>query len=148
MSVRAGEKELPAGDDSSKIMASYLTTRLTKGAAMSTRTSPPKPSISISRDIPAPAEQIFSVLARPAAHPDVDGSGMLRTAVEDVAISKVGDVFTMNMCNGEMGDYVIENRVVEYEPERRIAWEPVMHSVDKPEFQSDIGEPGHHRWGW
>jgi hypothetical protein len=32
----------------------------------------------------------------------------------------------MNMFNDEMGDYVMENRVVEFEPERRIVWEPVM----------------------
>jgi uncharacterized protein YndB with AHSA1/START domain len=107
-----------------------------------------EPSISVSRDIPAPAGRVFSVLARPAAHPDVDGTGMLRTAVEDVVISKVGDVFAMNMFNDEMGDYVMENRVVEFEPERRIVWEPVMRSIDKPEFQSDVGEPAHHQWGW
>ena len=107
-----------------------------------------EPSISVSRDIPAPAGRIFSVLARPAAHPDVDGTGMLRTAVEDSVISKVGDVFAMNMFNDEMGDYVMENRVVEFEPERRIVWEPVMRSIDKPEFQSDVGEPAHHQWGW
>ena len=107
-----------------------------------------EPSISVSRDIPAPAGRIFSVLARPADHPDVDGTGMLRTALEDVVISKVGDVFAMNMFNDEMGDYVMENRVVEFEPERRIVWEPVMRSIDKPEFQSDVGEPAHHQWGW
>ena len=107
-----------------------------------------EPSISVSRDIPAPAGRIFSVLASPTAHPDVDGTGMLRTPLEGVVISKVGDVFAMNMFNDEMGDYVMENRVVEFEPERRIVWEPVMRSIDKPEFQSGVGEPAHHQWGW
>ena len=107
-----------------------------------------EPSISISCDMPAPAGQIFFVLARPAAHPVVDGSGMLRTAVEDVVVSKVGDVFNMNMFNDEMGDYVMENGVVEFEPERRIVWEPVMRSIEKPEFQSGVGDPPHHQWGW
>ena len=106
------------------------------------------PSISVSREIAAPAERIFSVLARPAAHRDVDGSGMLRNALEDAVISKVGDVFVMNMFNDEMGDYVIENRVIEFEPERRIVWEPVMRSIEKPEFQSGVGDPAHHQWGW
>ncbi len=23
-----------------------------------------------------------------------------------------------------------------------------MRSIDKPEFQSDIGESAHHQWGW
>jgi len=107
-----------------------------------------QPSISVSRDISAPAGRIFSVLARPTAHPDVDGSGMLRNALEDVVISEVGDLFALNMFNDEMGDYVMENRVVEFEPERRIVWEPVMRSIDKPEFQSDVGDPAHYQWGW
>jgi uncharacterized protein YndB with AHSA1/START domain len=107
-----------------------------------------EPSISVSRDIAAPAGRIFSVLTRPADHPDVDGSGMLRTAPEDVVVSKVGDVFVMNMSNDHIGDYVMENRVVEFEPERRIVWEPVMRSLDNPEFQSRVGDLAHHQWGW
>jgi hypothetical protein len=54
----------------------------------------------------------------------------------------------MNMFNDEMGDYVMENRVVEFEPGRRIVWEPVMRSIGKPEFQSGVGDPAHHQWGW
>ncbi len=73
---------------------------------------------------------------------------MVRTAVEDVVITKVGDVFAMKMFNDEMGDYVMENRVVEFEPDRRIVWEPVMRSIDKPEFQSGVGERAYHQWGW
>ena len=120
---------------------------------MTTRTSShgrtvAEPSISVSRDIPAPAGRIFSLLARTGAHPDVDGSGMLRTAVQDVVISKVGDVFAVNMFNDEMGHYVMENRVVEFEPHRLIVWEPVMRSIDKPEFQSAVGDPAYHQWGW
>ena len=107
-----------------------------------------QPSVTESRDINAPATRIFSILSNPAMHPQVDGTGMLRTALEDVVISKVGDVFAMNMFNDEMGDYVMENRVVEFEPERRIVWEPVMRSIEKPEFQSAVGEPAHHQWGW
>jgi hypothetical protein len=42
----------------------------------------------------------------------------------------------------------MENRVVEFEPDRRIVWEPLMRSIDKPEFQSDVGVPAHHQWGW
>jgi len=73
---------------------------------------------------------------------------MLRTALEDVVISKVGDVFALNMFNDEIGEYVMENRVIEFEPDRRIVWEPVMRSVEKPEFQSHVGDQAHHQWGW
>ena len=73
---------------------------------------------------------------------------MVRTPLEDVVLSKVGDVFAINMFNDEIGDYVMENRVVEFEPQRRIVWEPVMRSADKPEFQSRVGDPALHQWGW
>jgi len=85
---------------------------------------------------------------RCVAHPDVDGSGMVRSSVDDLTISRVGDVFVMNMFNDSMGDYVMENHVVEFEPDRRIVWEPVMRSIDNPEFQSDVGVPALHQWGW
>jgi uncharacterized protein YndB with AHSA1/START domain len=105
-------------------------------------------SISVSREIPAPAAEIFSILVRTAAHPEVDGSGMLQSSLDDLVISKVGDVFVLRMHNDEMGDYVMENSVVEFEPDRRLVWEPVMRSIDNPEFQSGIGESAHHQWGW
>ena len=85
---------------------------------------------------------------RCVAHPEVDGSGMVRSSVDDLTISRVGDVFVMNMFNDSMGDYVMENHVVEFEPDRRIVWEPVMRSIDNPEFQSDVGVPALHQWGW
>jgi hypothetical protein len=107
-----------------------------------------EPSISVSRDIPASAERIFALLARPVAHRDVDGSGMLRNALADVEISKVGDAFSMNMFNDEMGDYVMENHVVEFEQNRRVVWEPVMRSTDNPELQADIGVSAFQQWGW
>lgn len=107
-----------------------------------------EPSISVSRDIDASADRIFDVLCRPALHLDVDGTGMLRGAREEIVISKVGDSFTMNMFNDEMGDYIMESRVVDFEPDRRIVWEPTLLSIEKPEFQTDIGEPGFHQWGW
>jgi|HubBroStandDraft_1064217.scaffolds.fasta_scaffold121963_2 hypothetical protein len=107
-----------------------------------------EPSFSLSRDIAAPAGRIFSVLARPAAHGDVDGSGMVQTALDDVVITKVGDVFALNMHNDEIGGYVMENRVVEFEPGERIAWEPVMRSTEKPDLPARVYEPAHHRWGW
>jgi hypothetical protein len=73
---------------------------------------------------------------------------MVRAALDDMVISKVGDVFAMKMFNDEMGDYVMENRVVEFELDRRIVWEPVMRSIDNPDFQSDVGVPAFHQWGW
>jgi len=80
--------------------------------------------IEVSRRIEAPAARIFEVLAGPRRHTDLDGSEMLRGAVSDDVITGVGDVFSMRMYLEEVGDYVMMNYVVEFEPNRRIGWEP------------------------
>ena len=49
---------------------------------------------------------------------------MLRSVVTNRVISAVGDVFVMKMYFERLGDYEMNNRVVEFEPNRRIAWEP------------------------
>jgi hypothetical protein len=102
--------------------------------------------VSASRTIEAAAEELFAVLADPARHPDIDGSGMLRHAVSSSAITGVGDTFTMSMHNAEMGDYEITNHVVEYERNRRIGWEPVLSAASRAEDQADIGDRSEHRW--
>src|SRR5262249_27106695 len=74
--------------------------------------------------IEAPAGALFGVLADPRRHLDIDGSGMLRGAASDAVINGVGDVFTMRMYYSEHGNYEMNNHVVEFEPDRRIGWEP------------------------
>jgi uncharacterized protein YndB with AHSA1/START domain len=104
--------------------------------------------LSISRSIAAPAAVLFAHLARPADHPVIDGSGLVRSTDHEQVLSGVGDVFEMKMCNDFLGDYVIENHVVELEPDRRIAWEPVLKETDHPEAQANIGVNAHLRWRW
>jgi hypothetical protein len=80
--------------------------------------------VMVSRRIGAPAADIFRLLADPQSHPHIDGSGMLRGVVSGSVISGAGDVFVMKMYYSELGDYEMNNHVVEYEPNRRIGWEP------------------------
>jgi hypothetical protein len=82
-------------------------------------------AVAVSRRIAAPAAEIFAILADPKRHMAMDGSGMLRGAVSDVAVTGVGDVFVMSMYYSEHGDYEMNNHVVEYQRDRRIGWEPV-----------------------
>jgi len=103
--------------------------------------------VSVSRTIDVPAQELFDFLARPANHPLIDGSGMLREGSGGL-IAGVGDVFTMKMHNDEMGDYEMSNHVVEYEPSRRIGWEPVLKTASRPEDQADIGDRSEHRWAY
>lgn len=80
--------------------------------------------VMVARRIGAPAADLFRILTDPRSHPDIDGSGMLRGAVSWAVISGVGDVFVMRMHASRLGDYEMNNHVVEYEPDRRIGWEP------------------------
>ena len=80
--------------------------------------------VMLARRIGAPAASIFRLLTDPRRHPDIDGSGMLRGAVSGAVITGVGDMFVMRMHAAGLGDYEMNNHVVEYEPDRRIGWEP------------------------
>jgi hypothetical protein len=105
-------------------------------------------SVSESRDISATANRIFSILSNPALQPDVDGTGMLQSAIGNEVITKVGDVFYMEMVHWHLGNYVMANHVVSFEQDRHIAWEPVVHSYEKPEYQAEVGKPALREWGW
>jgi uncharacterized protein YndB with AHSA1/START domain len=102
-------------------------------------------TVSATRSIEATAGRVFAIVTNPAMHHALDGSGMLRPGVEAAAVSGVGDVFRMPMHNDEMGDYEMENQVVEYEQDRRIALEPVRVSALRPEEQDAIGNSAHRR---
>ncbi|RJT95300.1 polyketide cyclase / dehydrase and lipid transport [Arthrobacter frigidicola] len=77
--------------------------------------------ITRSRLIKAPAARIFEVLATPALHSVIDGSGTVRGEQPGgPARLSAGARFGMNMKLGPR--YRILNRVVEFEEGRRIAW--------------------------
>ena len=80
--------------------------------------------VSVSRRIEAPASVIFKLLADPDRHPEFDGSEMLRTGASNEVITGVGDVFVTKMYFTAMGDYEMHNRIVAFEQDRCIAWEP------------------------
>jgi len=100
--------------------------------------------ITVSRRIGAPASEIFQLLADPRRHREIDGSGMLRGVVSGTAISGVGDVFVMRMYFVELGEYHMINHVVEYEPNRRIGWEPEA-GPGHPNAEPGAERPAH--WG-
>lgn len=104
--------------------------------------------VSVSRTINASAEKLFSLLTHTANHPLIDGSGMVRAPLPDVAICGVNDVFSMSMYNDEIGNYEIRNQVVEYEDGRRLTWEPVLAATSDLEAKRRIGVSAHCRWGF
>ena len=77
--------------------------------------------ISVSRIITAAPDEIFTVLSDASLHTVIDGSGSVRgvhTSGERLAL---GSRFGMRMRVGV--PYVIQNRVVEFDVDRLIAWE-------------------------
>jgi uncharacterized protein YndB with AHSA1/START domain len=80
--------------------------------------------LSVSRRIGAPAAVIFKLLADPNRHPEFDGSEMLRTGSSNMVVGGTGDVFITKMYFAAMGDYEMHNRIVVFEANRAIAWEP------------------------
>lgn len=100
--------------------------------------------VAVSRRIAAPAAKIFRVLADPDTHLLLDGSGMLRGAASPAPLQRVGDVFAMRMFYAPYGEYEMNNHVVEFEADRRIAWEPVAGHRHPDE--GTVAERSGHRW--
>lgn len=84
-------------------------------------------AVTVERVIPAPAEAIFALLSDPAQHPAIDGSGTVREAKASDQKLALGSTFGMAMRQGV--PYTVQNEVVEFEPNRLIAWAPGMGGV-------------------
>ncbi len=97
-------------------------------------------TVNASRRMEAEPAQIFEILSQPKRHIEIDGSGMLRGAITEEPVAGVGDVFAMKMHHDEIGDYEMNNRVVEFEDNHRIAWEPERRDV--------VEDSWHYRWGY
>lgn len=76
---------------------------------------------SVERFIPAPPETIFDLLADPSRHSEIDGSGTVRAAKEGSQRLALGSRFGMSMKAGF--SYSMVSTIVEYEENRRIAWQ-------------------------
>jgi uncharacterized protein YndB with AHSA1/START domain len=77
--------------------------------------------VSVERVIAAPPDQIFALLADPARHHDIDGSGSVRDAKESSQRLALGSEFGMAMHLGY--SYSTTNEIVEFDDGTRIAWQ-------------------------
>lgn len=89
---------------------------------------------SASREIAAPAGEIFELIADPTQQPRWDGNDNLAEAPDGQRVRALGEVFTMTTTKGK----VRENHVVEFEEGRRIAWRPAEPGQTPPG----------HLWRW
>jgi uncharacterized protein YndB with AHSA1/START domain len=77
--------------------------------------------VSVERVIAAPAAEIFAIVADANRHPEIDGSGAVVKAKGGTSRAlTLGSQFGMSMKMGV--PYSMSNTVVEFEPDRRIAW--------------------------
>jgi uncharacterized protein YndB with AHSA1/START domain len=83
----------------------------------------PRDTISVERIIPAQPEAIFDVLADPARHSEIDGSGSVKEPAAGAPTRlALGSTFQMSMKRGV--GYSMVNTVTEFEENQRIAWSP------------------------
>lgn len=90
--------------------------------------------MSASREVAAPPEKIFELIADPSQQPRWDGNDNLAEAAAGQRIRTIGEVFAMTTTKGN----VRENHVVEFDEGRRIAWKPAEPGLDPPG----------HLWRW
>ncbi|MGF1662251.1 MAG: SRPBCC family protein [Kineosporiaceae bacterium] len=90
--------------------------------------------VSASREVAAAAADVFELIADPARQPEWDGNDNLARAAAGQRITATGQVFAMTTTKG----VVRENRVVEFEEGRRIAWLPAEPGQPPPG----------HLWRW
>jgi uncharacterized protein YndB with AHSA1/START domain len=76
--------------------------------------------------IDAPAEVIFGVLADPAKHAAIDGTGWVREPLDSQPLTAARQIFRMAMYheNHPDGGYQMANRVQAFDPPSAISWEP------------------------
>jgi uncharacterized protein YndB with AHSA1/START domain len=77
--------------------------------------------VSVSREIDASPEAIFDLLADPARHGDIDGSGTVQDVRGGSQRLSLGSKFGMSMKVGPL-PYRISSNVVEFEENQLIAW--------------------------
>jgi hypothetical protein len=91
-------------------------------------------SLSATAIINASAEVIFVVLADPAKHAAIDGTGWVREPFDSKLLTAAGQVFRMAMyhpnSNYPDGTYHTANRVQIFDPPNAIAWEPGQDTDD------------------
>jgi hypothetical protein len=81
--------------------------------------------VSVERVIKAPASAIFAIISDVSRHPEIDGSGsVVKTKPGAPERLALGATFEMSMKLGV--PYSMSNRVIEFEPDRRLAWQTTL----------------------
>jgi Polyketide cyclase / dehydrase and lipid transport len=87
--------------------------------------------VTVQRFIPVEPKVIFDLLADPARHIELDGSGHVQAARSGPRRLKLGETFGMSMKRGRL-PYTTRNVVVELDEDRVIAWQTLGPAVLTP----------------
>lgn len=81
-------------------------------------------SVSATTVVDAPADAVFAVLADPAKHAAVDGTGWVCAPVDGRPLTEAGQIFRMAMYHERHpdGDYQTANEILVCDPPRTICW--------------------------
>jgi uncharacterized protein YndB with AHSA1/START domain len=90
------------------------------------------------RVIAAPRQALFDLVADPAMHPRIDGSGTVRAQAAD-GPPRLGPGVRFGMSMRMGLPYRISNRVVEFEEGSRVAWMHMSRAVWRWEFRDVEG---------
>lgn len=82
--------------------------------------------------ITASVDAIFAVLADPANHPAIDGTGWVRDPLDRRPLTASGQIFRVAMYHAghPNGDYEMANQVQVFDPPHAISWTPGYDSGD------------------
>ncbi len=99
-------------------------------------------NVSATLAVAVPAASVFAVLADPTTHPAIDGTGWVQEPVDRAPLTKVGQVFRMDMYhpNHPTGDYRVANKLQVFDPPRAIGW---LTGTEKDDGDLEFGG-----WTW
>lgn len=88
--------------------------------------------------IAVPAARVFAVLADPAAHAAIDGTGWVEEPVDRAPLTEAGQLFRMDMYHAGHpdGGYRVVNKVVVLDAPRAIGW---LTGYEKDDGQLEFG---------
>ncbi len=95
-------------------------------------------NVSATLAVAVPAARVFAVLADPATHSAIDGTGWVQRSVDRTPLTEPGQIFRMDMYHADHpnGDYQVVNKVEVIEPPRAVGW---MTGYEKGDGQLEFG---------
>ncbi|WP_414940826.1 polyketide cyclase [Amycolatopsis sp. cmx-11-51] len=99
-------------------------------------------NVSATLTVAAPVTRVFAVLADPATHSAIDGTGWVQDPADPAPLTEVGQIFRMNMYHAGHadGDYRVANKVDVFDSPRAIGW---LTGTEKADGRLEFGG-----WFW